>query len=102
MTLFHIRTNLHWRRTIGLGLCSGHTSLNAFPGWKSSSWGYHGDNGKAYAESDTGTPYGETFGAGDVIGCLIISGDGVVFTKNGASLGKDPKVYSLYAKLTRL
>ncbi|KAI9856495.1 MAG: hypothetical protein M1813_008873 [Trichoglossum hirsutum] len=73
--------------TIGLGLCSGHTSLNAFPGWKSSSWGYHGDNGKAYAESDTGTPYGETFGAGDVIGCLIISGDGVVFTKNGASLG---------------
>lgn len=39
--------------------------------------------------------YGETFRTGDVIGCLFIPGDGMVFTKNGTSLGKGLKILSL-------
>jgi hypothetical protein len=69
------------------------------PGWRSSSWGYHGDDGNSYAESGSGTPYGETFGSGDVIGCLMVLEDGVVFTKNGISFGKDLKNITR-AKLT--
>jgi Ran-binding protein 9/10 len=60
------------------------------PGWTSSSWGYHGDDGYSFAES-TGTPYGETFGTGDIVGCKISSDGNVVFTKNGTSLGKEQK-----------
>lgn len=59
------------------------------PGWKSAAWRYHGDNGHLYAESGEGTPYSETFGTGDVVGCEIRFDEGVTFTKNGNSLGKD-------------
>ena len=76
-------------REIGLGLCSGYTSLDAMPGWNHSSWGYHGDDGKFFAQSGTGTTYGDTFGAGDVVGCHITFDKGVTFTKNGASFGKE-------------
>jgi hypothetical protein len=61
--------------------------LNSLPGWESASWGYHGDNGHKYSDN-TGTPYGETFETGDVIGCKVRLNYDVVFTKNGASLGK--------------
>jgi hypothetical protein len=59
------------------------------PGWNPSSWAYHGDDGKFYAQSDAGTTYGDTFGAGDVVGCHIAFDKGVTFTKNGTSLGKE-------------
>jgi hypothetical protein len=59
------------------------------PGWNFSAWGYHGDDGKFYAESGTGTSYSETFGTGDVVGCEICLNEGVTFTKNGTPLGKN-------------
>ena len=31
-------------------------------------WAYHGDDGEKYVEAGTGLAYGETFGAGDVVG----------------------------------
>lgn len=74
-------------REIGLGLCSRYTPLYSFPGWTSTSWGYHGDDGHKYVKG-TGTPYGETFKTGDIIGCKVRLKEEIVFTKNGASLGK--------------
>ncbi|KAH8655991.1 concanavalin A-like lectin/glucanase domain-containing protein [Tricladium varicosporioides] len=72
---------------IGLGLCSGYAPLDSFPGWSSSSWGYHGDDGNFHSEGTRAT-YGNTFGTGDVIGCYIGFDKGITFTKNGTSLGK--------------
>jgi hypothetical protein len=49
--------------------------------------GYHGDDGNAFRDSGTGTPYGPTFTTGDVIGCCWNLMKGVVFfTKNGLAL----------------
>lgn len=75
-------------RIIGLGLCSALMSLDALPGWRPFSWGYHGDDGKFHGESGTGTAYGDTYGPGDVVGCYIKPDQGILFTKNGKSLGK--------------
>jgi SPRY domain len=75
-------------REIGLGLCSGFTPPEATLGWEPSSWGYHGDNGKFYSESSQGKTYGDKFGTGDVVGCHITIDKGVIFTKNGTSLGR--------------
>ena len=86
-------TDLCGSREIGLGLCSGFTSLNAMPGWKRSSWGYHGDDGKSFADSPTGTTYSDTFGTGDVVGCCVAFGKGVTFTKNGTALGKESEEF---------
>jgi hypothetical protein len=73
---------------IGLGLCSRYTSLDSFPGWTSTSWGYHGDNGNTYCGKSIGTPYGTTFETGDIVGCYVRLKDNVSFTLNGSSLGK--------------
>src|SRR6266498_4634422 len=81
--------DLYRSRVIGLGLCSGYTSLDAMPGWNPLSWGYHGDDGNFFAESGKGTTYGDTFKTGDVVGCHITFNKGVTFTKNGTSLGKE-------------
>ncbi len=75
------------RSAIGLGLCRSYSSLDTMPGWESSSWGYHGDDGFAY-QSGGGTSYGEKFGTGDTIGCQFSVDTGISFTKNGAPLGK--------------
>ena len=82
------KADLCCSRAIGLGLCSGFTSLDAMPGWDPSSWGYHGDDGKFFAESGRGTTYGDKFGTGDVVGCHITADKGVIFTKNRTFLGK--------------
>jgi len=71
---------------IGLGLCSRYTPLDTFPGWTSASWGYHGDGFK-FAEGN-GTQYGKTFKTGDIVGCKVRLKHDIIFTKNGASLGK--------------
>jgi hypothetical protein len=75
-------------RLIGLGLCSGYTSLDAMPGWNPSSWGYHGDDGHIFDSSGTGKPYGDIFGTGDVVGCCLTCDNEIYFTKNGISHGK--------------
>ena len=58
------------------------------PGWDNGSWGYHGDDGKKFADMSTGRAYGPMYGTGDVIGCgtNLQTGD-VFFTKNGKHLG---------------
>ncbi|OBT53419.1 hypothetical protein VE04_07004 [Pseudogymnoascus sp. 24MN13] len=76
---------------IGLGLCSGYTPINAMPGWNLSSWGYHGDDGYIYNSLDTGEPYADVFGTGDVIGCCLTCDNEITFTKNGISLGSAMK-----------
>jgi Ran-binding protein 9/10 len=80
---------LYHSREIELGLCNGFTSLDTFPGWNFASWAYHGDDSRFFAESSTGTAYGDKFGTGDVVGCHVTFGKGVTFTKNGTSLGKE-------------
>jgi Ran-binding protein 9/10 len=78
-------------REIGLGLCSGFTSLDVFPGWTLGSWAYYGDDGEFYAELGTGITYGDKFGTGDVVGCYFSFDKGITFTKNGTPLGKKGK-----------
>ena len=39
-----------------------------------------------FVETGTGLAYGETFGAGDVVGCLVSEKGDVKFTKNGVLL----------------
>jgi Ran-binding protein 9/10 len=80
---------------IAVGLCSRYTRLDSLPGWTSTSWGYHGDDGHKYSK-DTGTPYAKTFEAGDIIGCKVLLKGNIVFTKNGASLGKYRHLLSTY------
>ncbi|RHZ49640.1 uncharacterized protein CDV56_102667 [Aspergillus thermomutatus] len=74
---------------IGLGVCSGYTTLDVLPGRFVSSWGYHGDDAKLYEASDQGKPYGERYGTGDVVGCLVTPERDIIFTKNGTSLGRN-------------
>lgn len=57
-------------------------------GWNPESYGYHGDDGKAFACSGTGQAYSERFGSGDVIGCGIdFVAKRAFFVKNGKWLG---------------
>ena len=67
---------------IAIGLTQNDTSLNGMPGWKTSTIGYHGYNGKVYYEFH-GNDYGSTFGTGDVVGCGIdLKNKTVYLTKN--------------------
>jgi len=64
------------------------------PGWKSGSYGYHGDDGQLYLGMSHRAfqfPNREkvTFGEGDVIGCGIDSELNIFWTKNGVYLGGD-------------
>jgi hypothetical protein len=57
-------------------------------GWNAESYGYHGDDGKAFACSGTGQAYSERFGSGDIIGCGIdFVAKRAFFVKNGKWLG---------------
>ncbi|SCV71321.1 BQ2448_2909 [Microbotryum intermedium] len=56
---------------IGIGFSHRNVSLSRLPGWEDYSWGYHGDDGRAFCCLGTGEPYGPTFTTGDVIGCGI-------------------------------
>ncbi|XP_057378371.1 ran-binding protein 10-like isoform X1 [Daphnia carinata] len=73
---------------IGVGLSAEWVDTNALPGWRENSFGYHGDDGKAFCSSGVGQPYGPTFTTNDVIGCGINFIDNTCFyTKNGVNLG---------------
>eukprot|EP00898_Chlorokybus_atmophyticus_P003089 jgi/Chlat1/3781/Chrsp259S03945 len=73
---------------IGIGLSAGNVSLKRLPGWEKQSYGYHGDDGKAFSSSGTGVAYGPTFGTGDVIGCIFDQIESTIsYTKNGIHLG---------------
>lgn len=86
---------------IAVGLTAKGTNLNRQPGWDRHTFGYHGDDGKAFREN--GYPrnkYGPAFGTNDVIGCgLNLKTRTCFFTKNGKFLGiafKNMPVISLY------
>ena len=55
---------------IGVGLSGKNCNLNGLPGWKRSSYGYHGDDGRIfeYSSIGRGRKYGEKFGTNDIIG----------------------------------
>ncbi|KAF7723012.1 hypothetical protein EC973_002428 [Apophysomyces ossiformis] len=73
---------------IGIGFCTGVNDLDRLPGWDIGSWGYHGDDGQAFAGCGTGKGYGPCFTTGDVIGCGVNFADKTAFyTKNGVHLG---------------
>jgi Ran-binding protein 9/10 len=56
------------------------------PGWLSTSYGYHGDDGNIY-HAGNGKSYGPTFATGDVIGCYINLREQLIFyTRNGQLL----------------
>ncbi|KAK9899895.1 SPRY-domain-containing protein [Cystobasidium minutum MCA 4210] len=73
---------------IGIGFSSRAVDLERLPGWNPESYGYHGDDGKAFACSGTGQAYSERFGSGDIIGCGIdFVAKRAFFVKNGKWLG---------------
>ncbi|KIK70347.1 hypothetical protein GYMLUDRAFT_253738 [Collybiopsis luxurians FD-317 M1] len=73
---------------ISVGFAAFDVKLYRLPGWEAQSWGYHGDDGCSFAAERNGTPYGPTFGLGDVVGCGIdFSTHRMFFTKNGTFLG---------------
>ena len=57
-------------------------------GWKSISWGYHGDDGNFFYCSGKGKRYGPLFTTGDTIGCCLnVMNNMIFYTKNGVHLG---------------
>ena len=54
---------------------------NEFAGYLPDSVGYHGDDGKCYANS-LGYNYGVKFGSGDIIGCGVTKNGNVFYTHN--------------------
>ncbi|KAK7029698.1 hypothetical protein VNI00_014396 [Paramarasmius palmivorus] len=73
---------------ISVGFAGPSVRTRCLPGWEPNSWGYHGDDGRSFAEEKTGSSYGPTFGLGDVIGCGIdFSTHRAFYTKNGNLLG---------------
>ena len=54
------------------------------------SWGYQGDDGKAFSrwESYYSSRYGDPYGKGDTIGCSVnLEKETAFFTKNGKLIG---------------
>lgn len=59
------------------------------PGWEPESYGYHGDDGHIFNQSQTGRAYGPKFGSQDTVGCGInFQSRQIFFTKNGYYLGQ--------------
>ena len=77
---------------IGIGLCRPETSAYGMPGWHSTSWGYHGGDGRKFHNSDLkGLRYFDTYTKDDTIGCGVHMRTGnIFFTKNGIFLGAYP------------
>ncbi|KII86341.1 hypothetical protein PLICRDRAFT_43933 [Plicaturopsis crispa FD-325 SS-3] len=73
---------------ISIGFAARDVRLSRLPGWEKNSWGYHGDDGYAFAAERGGKPFGSKFGTGDVIGCGLDFTNGRAFyTRNGLLIG---------------
>ena len=61
-----------WNTDIAVGICTKASKVTRFPGWDTCSFGYHGDDGGIYCESET-VPFKteEKFESGDEIGVLL-------------------------------
>ncbi|SPN97391.1 related to human RANBPM NP_005484.1 [Cephalotrichum gorgonifer] len=74
--------------TIGIGLSTKSAQLSRPPGWETDSWGYHGDDGHCFHDTNCGKTYGPKYTTGDIVGCGINFNTGCIFfTKNGHNLG---------------
>jgi hypothetical protein len=75
---------------IAIGLAGADFPMkDTMPGWKSRSFGYHSDDGTAWANKMKKSGYADKFGVGDVIGCGLDyrTGGTVFYTLNGKFLG---------------
>lgn len=79
---------------ITLGFTIKDSKLSSQPGWEPNTYGYHGDDGRKYSHpgsnlrANTGSEYGPTFSAGDIVGAgLNLETQEIFFTKNGKLLG---------------
>ena len=71
-----------------IGLTSSESDLQRAPGWDPETYGYHGDDGKTFANQHVGDKYGPTFDTNDIVGCGInFENQTCFFTKNGTFLG---------------
>ena len=61
---------------ISIGLARKDYPKNRHPGWQRGSIGYHADDGKVFAGSGAGAPFGPRCHKGDIMGC------GVIFPRN--------------------
>lgn len=77
------------RGTIGVGLVPQRYPLDAQPGWRGFSVGFHADDGKLYKANGFGKPFGTKSQTGDRIGC------GIKFPapEDGGSPGQSVKVF---------
>lgn len=74
---------------VSIGLAEKNYPNNKQPGWKSMSYGYHGDDGRKFHNSGAGVQFGPKFTTGDTVGCgLIFSTHELFFTKNGKLIDK--------------
>jgi hypothetical protein len=75
---------------VAVGFCTKDDKLTGMPGWDSSSWGYHGDDGGLFHGSAYSAQcYGVEFGTKDVVGCGFNAGENTIFfTINGRLLGE--------------
>jgi hypothetical protein len=65
---------------------------HAVQGCRDGGRAYHSDDGELYLEKGQGVRFGDTYGAGDVIGCgYDVDKDDLFFTKNGVRIGELPQ-----------
>lgn len=74
---------------MSVGWCKKNTNLDRLVGWEKGSWGWHGDDGMSFDGCGQGSPFGEGWGTGDVVGCGIDFTTGrAFFVKNGKFVGE--------------
>lgn len=87
--------------TISIGFATKTPSLARPVGWEPESWGYHGDDGRAFSGQNVGKHYGPAFNIGDTIGCGVNFRDNTAFfTKNGIKIGKSCRLHVYHEILT--
>ncbi|OQR89420.1 hypothetical protein THRCLA_09750 [Thraustotheca clavata] len=78
---------------VSIGICSERFQLRGTqPGWRSNSYGYHGDDGRFFHQKAQGESFGPTFSAGDTVGCAVLHSihcpSYLIFTINGTVVGQ--------------